>query len=136
LFGGYRFNYEAVLRALLVRSLRAQAIGADKVRAVLNRIGNKLQNVRLSEKVFQDVLSVPILDCVRPEEVAALIWTFEKRHLITHNLGVVDRKYNEHLRSAEREGREIRIAPEEISAAIRTVLRILSSAHNRLFARN
>ena len=91
---------------------------------------------RLSEKIFREVLSVPILDCVRPEEVAALIWTFEKRHLITHNLGVVDRKYIEHLRSAEREGREIRIAPEEISAAIRTVLRILSSAHNRLFARN
>jgi hypothetical protein len=125
--------YEAVLRALLVRSLYAREINDDEIHAVLKRIGNSFQNIRRSGETFQKELSIPLLDCVQSEKVASLIRTFEKRHPIAHNLGVVDRKYLERLRSAEREGREIRIMPEEISAAVRTVLEILTFAHKRLF---
>jgi hypothetical protein len=126
-------NYEAVLRALLIRSLRAQAFGSDEIRAILRPFGSRLQNVRASEEIFHDVLSISLLDYLQPAEVAALIKTFEKRHPITHNLGIVDRKYLERLQSAEREGRELRIRPEDISTAIEMVLKILTFAHRRLF---
>ena len=125
--------YEAVLRALLARALRARAVAEQEIGAALKRIGNKFQNVRRSGEIFQKELSIPLFDCMQPGEVAALIQTFEKRHPIAHNLGLVDRKYIERLKSAEREGREIRIAPEEISAAIKTVLEVLTFAHKRLF---
>jgi hypothetical protein len=126
-------NYEAVLRAMLVRSLRAESFGSDKIREILRPYGSRLQNVRASAEIFQKVLSFPLLDHLQPAKVAALIQTFEKRHPITRNLGIVDRKYLERLQSSEHEGREIRVRPEDISAAIKTVLEILEFAYKRLF---
>jgi hypothetical protein len=52
-----------------------------------------------SAEIFQEVLSIPLLDHLQPAKVAALMQTFEKRHPITHNLGIVDRKCLERLQS-------------------------------------
>jgi hypothetical protein len=87
-----------------------------------------------AEALANDKRAGTVLDCVQPEKVSALIRIFEKRHPITHNLGVVDRKYIERMQSAEREGREIRIVPQEISSATSTILEIISSVHKSLFS--
>ena len=60
----------------------------------------------------------------------------EKRHPITHNLGVVDKKYIERARTAEKEGREILVTVEEISKAIDSSLAVFRSAHGYLFPDN
>lgn len=56
---------------------------------------------------------------------------FDKRHPITDNLGVIDRRYLAKAQRAEREGREIRIRVSEIAALLGDVseaIRILYSA--------
>ena len=56
---------------------------------------------------------------------------FEKRHPITHNLGVIDRKYLERVRSGELEGREVRITPWEVEQAIELAGRFFGGSTQR-----
>jgi hypothetical protein len=66
-------------------------------------------------------------------QVAFLGRIFEKRHPITHNLGVVDRKYMEKARTAEREGREVLISTREIEQALDLSMVVFRTLHGRLF---
>ena len=97
------------------------------------RVGNKLQSVLLSQETVEQLLGRRLFEPFEQQEIDRLRQTFEKRHPITHNLGVVDRKYLERLRTAEREGREIRVTPGEVSDAISVVLKIVTDLHRRLF---
>jgi hypothetical protein len=65
--------------------------------------------------------------------MARLTEIFEKRHPITHNLGVVDRKYLEKVRSPDSLGKEVSIDEEEIIWAANLAFRIIDSLHSRLF---
>jgi hypothetical protein len=128
-------TYEAVLRALVIRELKNRGHEPEEIQDVLNRrVGNRLQSVPLSQHTIRELLDVDIFETVQEEEIGRLRQTFEKRHPITHNLGVVDRKYLQRLRVAEREGREILVTADEVSNAIAIVLKIVSEFHRRLFA--
>jgi hypothetical protein len=127
--------YEAVLRAMVVRELKKRGKSTEEVQETLKRrVGNKLQSVPLSTEIIEQLLAVRLFESFQPEEIDGLRQTFEKRHPITHNLGVVDRKYLERLRTAEREGREILVRPNEVLDAIALVLKIVTDLHRRLFA--
>jgi len=54
------------------------------------------------------------------------------RHPITHNLGVVDRKYIDKVRSGEL-GTEVRVDKAEILQTAQIVYSVLSEFHGRLF---
>lgn len=126
--------YEAVLRALFVRHLFERGASKDEVQTILNkRIANGFQNVRRSNEIILKELGLALFESVPEQEIASLTKTFEKRHPITHNLGIVDRKYLERIHHAEREGREVFVSPDEIVQAIDTVLRVVTSLHARLF---
>lgn len=58
---------------------------------------------------------------------------FEKRHPITHNLGVVDRKYLERAQAAERHGREVRIVATEIEQMLTALSEAIGFMHAALF---
>ncbi len=126
--------YEAVLRAIVVRELRNRGKTMEEIQDTLKRrVGNKLQSVLLSQETVEQLLGRRLFEPFEQQEIDRLRQTFEKRHPITHNLGVVDRKYLERLRTAEREGREIRVTPGEVSDAISVVLKIVTDLHRRLF---
>jgi hypothetical protein len=125
--------YEAVLKAMVVRELRNRGTDVAEIQDVLKRVGNKLQSVPLSQETIQQLLAINLFESVPESDTDGLRRTFEKRHPITHNLGVVDRKYLARLRTAEREGREILVTTDEVSETIRVVLKIVSEFHRRLF---
>lgn len=58
---------------------------------------------------------------------------FEKRNPITHNLGIVDRKYLEKVASGELEGRDVRVSVEEVSQAIELCLKVLNDFYPKVF---
>lgn len=126
--------YEAVLRAIVTRELRNRGKTKEEVHDILKRhVGNKLQSVPLSSETIKQLLAIGLFDSFQQQEIDCLRQTFEKRHPITHNLGVVDRKYLDRLRTAEREGREILIQPEEVLDAIALVLKVVAKFHRRFF---
>jgi hypothetical protein len=59
--------------------------------------------------------------------------TFAKRHPITHNLGVVDRKYLERVESGKLHGREVRVSVAEVEAAIESTATVLTTVYRRRF---
>lgn len=126
--------FEAVLRAFSRRHLVARDTAVDDIDRFFKDVGNAFQNIRRAEEIFLKELEVSLLQGLSTEEIEGLKSTFEKRHPITHNLGVVDRKYIERARTAKNEGKEILVTSKEIEKAIACSLKIFRLTHERLFS--
>jgi hypothetical protein len=93
---------------------------------------SRLQSVPQAASLIQEHCKIPL--SLEPEpDMTRLAVIFEKRHPITHNLGVVDKKYLEKMRSPERLGKEVSINEEEIIWAADMAFWIIDSLHSRLF---
>jgi hypothetical protein len=112
-------------RVLLQRGKTSEAV-AEILRA---KVRSKFQSVRLAAELYGEVIGGDLFACLSDVEKNALEQTLEKRHPITHNLGVVDRKYLERAASNAAEGSEVRVTPEEILAAVGLVERVVSAAY-------
>jgi hypothetical protein len=127
--------YEAVLRAMLVRQLTGTGKTSDEIHGILKDcVRNKLQNIWLSQQVFQELVTIDIFETVSPQQTETLRQIFEKRHPITHNLGVMDKKYLQRVRSAEREGHEVLVNLDEVNAAVSITRDVVTRLHARLFS--
>lgn len=125
--------FEAVMRALTQRHLFASDATDNDVERFFKKIGNSFQNVRRAEEIFLKEFNLPLFDGFSAQEIDELADVFEKRHPITHNLGIVDKKYIERARTAEKEGREVLVTVEEIGEALDFSLKTFRSLHERLF---
>ena len=126
--------FEAVLRALIGRHMKSQGLAPEQIEETFKKkIGNRFQNVAASQRILRDEFRLELFTDKPSDVVDWLAKTFEKRHPITHNLGIVDRKYIERVQSAEREGREVRVTVAEISQAIAISVDALGALHSRLF---
>lgn len=124
--------FEAALRILAKRHLVSTGKNVDETDRFFKKIGNAFQNLKRSEEIFRQELDITLLDCLSEEEFKQLESAFDKRHPITHNLGVVDRKYLERARSAEDEGKEVLISVEEVETAIATSMKVFKHVHSAL----
>lgn len=118
-------TFEAALKAIARRALAHRMLPPERIESEFRKVGNSFQSVartreQLSRLFHFELQSAPLLDRLEA--------AFEKRHPITHNLGVVDRRYLEKVQRGEQEGREIRITiPEittlldDVSEAVRTI---------------
>lgn len=125
--------FEAVLRALVKRYKRQNGTPEGEIDRLSKKIGNSFQNIARSVDVFENDIGIKLFDKLSEEAVDVLAKVFEKRHPITHNLGVIDKKYIEKARSSEREGREVLVSVREVHQAIDLSLTIFSSLHKRMF---
>ncbi len=126
--------FEAVLKAFLVRHLRQKSEPEEDIQKLLDeRIRNGFQNPERAAEIVRNRMSLELFEGIDPRLVKGLKTTFEKRHPITHNLGVVDRKYIERALQDESEGRDVRVTKGEILQAIEVCLSTLTSLHARLF---
>ena len=127
--------FEAVLKFLVRRHLVAAGRATEEVDKLLEKtIRSQFQNPELASRLWLDHLGLSLFDEVTPNVVATLSRTFAKRHPITHNLGVVDRKYLERVESGELHGREVRVSVAEVEAAIESTATVLTTVYRRLFA--
>ncbi|MBN1189468.1 MAG: hypothetical protein JXA46_06940 [Dehalococcoidales bacterium] len=125
--------FEAAMRAMTRRKMREVGLSDDQIQEKLKKIGNKYQNIELAQQVWKGEFNVQLLSNHDSNEIDSLRLTFEKRHPITHNLGIIDRKYLEKVRLGELEGRDVIVTPEEINVAIELATKILEQAHSQLF---
>jgi hypothetical protein len=126
--------FEAALRAMTKRYLRRLGHPEEEIMEILRkRIGNRYQNIGLAAEVGERELKIRLFEGIDDGDVETLRQTFEKRHPITHNLGVVDRKYLDKVRSGELEGREVRVTVKEIEKAMSICTEALRNLHLRLF---
>jgi rubredoxin len=122
--------FEAAMRALVRRALIERGAAAEDVERQLTKLGNAFQNIGRTRHQMAELFAVTV-----PEDGVwgVLATAFEKRHPITHNLGVVDRKYLERAKAAERHGREVRIVATEIEQMLAALYETIAFVHGALF---
>ena len=129
--------FEAVLRALTIRFMKEKNKDEAEIEeAFRKRIRNGYQSVGSAADLCGKELRLNLFAGCDRQDVEKLGSAFEKRHPITHNLGVVDRRYLEKARSRELEGHEIRVTTEEVCWAIDLCTGVLRNAHAQLFSQN
>jgi len=128
--------FEAAMRAMTLRKMKDNGLLDDQIQERFKKIGNKYQNLNLAQQVCEDEFKVQLLDGFDSKQIESFRLTFEKRHPITHNLGIVDRKYLEKVRLGELEGRDVSVTSEEITVVIDLANEILGKLHNQLFPNN
>lgn len=126
-------TFEAVMKVLFKRYLVICHKPIADIDELFKKVGSKFQNIRFAEEFYREELQCPFLKEFSEEDANKLVSTFEKRHPITHNLGIVDRKYIERARIAEKEGKEIIVTSDEIEMAIAQLLKIFRFTHEFLF---
>lgn len=121
--------FEAVLKIITKKLLAEMGITPEMIISRLEKIRNSYQNINSAAKTFLTQTGFELFDSISQDEVETLKSIFEKRHPITHNVGIVDKKYLERVRTGETEGREIRVTAQEVELAIQISRKIISSAY-------
>lgn len=125
--------FEAVLKALVKRHQRQADMPEEEIDALFKRIGNSFQSVERAQEVFSSKIGMTLFAEISEAEVEKLASIFEKRHPITHNLGIVDKKYIEKSRTVEEEGKEVLVTAADIEHAIALSIKVFDSVHSRMF---
>jgi len=125
--------FEAVLKALVRRFMSNKGSSREDIDKFFKKIGNAFQNIKKSEDVFHASLNVVLFDTLQKNDIDVFERIFEKRHPITHNLGVIDKKYIEKARTAEREGKEVLVSAQEVEQSVTFSLQTFQSLHKRMF---
>jgi hypothetical protein len=94
----------------------------------LEKVRNTFQRIEGGEKLFKDELGQYLYSSITANEKEFLEAEFLKRHVLTHNLGLVDRKYQEKAQTYQRQGAELELKPEEVKTALELVTRIIKGA--------
>jgi hypothetical protein len=87
--------FEATLKTVYFFGIANRSEGAP----ALKPVGNDFQNLERAEKRFKDLGFDPFAG-LGEAELATLRLNIQKRHIIGHNLGVVDSKFAEHAEEA------------------------------------
>jgi hypothetical protein len=126
--------FEAAVRALVRRRLRNDGVSETEVEDIFRKtIGNRFQSIKRTSEWMREHFGVDPFEDLPRDETQTLSLTFEKRHPITHNLGIVDRKYLDKVLSGDLEGRDVPVTVEEIQRAVGLCLAALAQVHRTLF---
>lgn len=123
--------FEASLKYEVRRYSQDQGESEEALEKRMKKIGSKLQSVRMAQEILPKQCGTGF-EYFDSSKLSALDAFFQKRHPITHNLGVIDRKYLDRIKSYEKEGREIRVSLDELHTASQTVFDLLESYHLEL----
>lgn len=102
----------------------AQSIAPRELR------GNPFQNLERASSLF-DRLGVRLLGGLEQESVQQLATDFEKRHVVGHNLGLVDEKYTEVAADAT-VGETVQLLGTEVETFAETCLLVVSQLESAL----
>lgn len=125
---------EAALKAMARRRLLVNDEPAEAVNAIMaKKVRNRFQSYDGVVETLGQLFSIDAAGMLDPSSTDRLRHTLEKRHPITHNLGIVDRKYLDKVRTGESEGRDVSLDEGEVIAALDTVLGLVQVVHASLF---
>ncbi len=126
--------FEAALRIQIRRHLRKKGVSVDEIDDLFKKkVGNRFQNIEIANILVKEITGVDLFHSFDTKKIRFLNEIFQKRHPITHNLGIVDKIFLKKVMSGGLEGRDVRVTDNEVNEAIKMSLDILSSLHRQLF---
>lgn len=125
---------EAAFKAMSRRRLLLDGNAPEDVdKTMAKKVRNRFQSYDGAIETLNQLFGFDAASTLDQSSVDRLKHTLEKRHPITHNLGIVDRKYLEKVRTGEAEGRDVSLDEREVLSALDTVLVLVRGVHAGLF---
>lgn len=97
-------------------------------RLLVSKVRTSFQRLGGAEEFFRRDLGFELFDGLAVTEQTKLARVFSKRHVFTHNLGLVDEKFRDQARSWQRVGEEVPVDAGEILLAVAIVEKIVAKA--------
>jgi len=97
---------------------------AEVVKTKIQHIKTSFQNLNRSKSIFTDEFGTDIFQVLNSEDLEFLQVQFSKRHVLTHNLGLVDEKYLTQVKSWQKPGQEIPLESEEIERTLELISQV------------
>lgn len=116
--------FEGFHKSLYSKAVREKDSRVEAEKKI-SRIRTNFQRLSGAEKLFRKDLNIEIFAPLSDNEREFLEYFFLKRHVITHNLGLVDQKYLERARNLESQGKELEIPKSDIDRGLKLVDRII-----------
>jgi len=116
--------FEGFIKEIYSRRLSTK-LPNDKYLDKMNSIKNSFQNLAKAEEIVRRDLGYSLLQSLSLGDRDFLETQFAKRHVITHNLGMVDPKYLEQVSSWQSSGEDVPLNSSEIRRMIHLIEDIL-----------
>jgi hypothetical protein len=123
--------FEGMLKLLYGHAVRKRYTKADAEK-LIEKIRVNFQRLSGAEEFFERDLAVKLFAQVAPKERAVLEMVFAKRHVLTHNLGLIDEKYRGQVHAWQRPGAEVPLVQKEILDGLLSVVRIVGEGAKAL----
>lgn len=105
--------FEGFLKVIYSQALRV-SFAPEQRQKKLQRIGNAFQNLSRSEDIIKTDLGWNLFGDIDESSRSFLELQFAKRHVITHNLSLIDERFRDQVSTWQSTGQDIEIMPEEI----------------------
>lgn len=119
--------FEGFLKVIYSQALRG-ICSQDEREAKLGDLRNSFQNISRAERILRDDLGYELLNAFDDPVRDFLELQFAKRHVITHNLGLVDERYRAQALSWESTGQDVQIEVEDVKRLLSIERDVLTQA--------
>jgi hypothetical protein len=119
--------FEAFLKHIYQYEIKHR-FSKEEAQAKIMKIHVNFQRLESAEALFSEDLGFALFAECDQNDKTFLQEQFLKRHVLTHNLGLVDKKYIEKAQRYERQGTGLDIKPIDVSRALEIVVGIVTTA--------
>jgi len=118
--------FEGFLKIIYADRLRKKITEEDR-KDKLSKLRNSFQQTSKAEQIFKADLQLDILSSLDEKDKTFLNYQFAKRHVITHNLGLVDEKFKDQVITWQSTGQEVHLDIDEIKKLLAIIKRIVGA---------
>ena len=104
----------------------------EEAEAKIKKVGTTFQRLEGAETLLSKDLAFELFAECNEKDKSFLQDQFLKRHVLTHNLGLIDKKYIQKAQAYEKQGAELHIKPEDVSKALEIAVGIVTNVIERL----
>lgn len=116
--------FEGFMKIIYAERLKPK-YNAKQISDKMLRLGNSFQNTSKTQDIFMNDLGLDVLSTLSSSELDFMNLQFAKRHVITHNLSLVDDKFRKHAATWQTSGQNISLAVSDIEQLLDLLSKIL-----------
>jgi predicted RNA-binding Zn-ribbon protein involved in translation (DUF1610 family) len=116
--------FEGFLKVIYSQALRKRVSDTIRLQS-LSDLKNSFQNLKRAEKIIRSDLGWDLYTNISLDERKFMELQFAKRHVFTHNLGLVDEQFLAQVKSWQEAGQDIEITHQEVTKLLTLVEKIL-----------